>query len=295
MSETRAITEEEFALQQRELGRSVHQHDGVWWDMVKPFYCKPVFDFRQIEPGRARPAVIRSWISYSHAVPEPEMASRSIDMMVLSGERLRNFGIKSLKDAKRARVRKGLSLVEIRRLNDLESLMDQVRDVNISQADRQWPSGGTGLPSSYYSRHYDVWRRQQLVEFSSPGREWWGGFREGQLICYMTLVHIEQVAIIRNVKSRTDALSLCPNDAMYFTVLGTIRDRQDCEMLVNGSSFTPSLDAFKERFGFQKTPLHIYTQHYRVYTRARRLFERAAGIRRAFRREGVPASEVTGQ
>lgn len=132
------------------------------------------------------------------------------------------------------------------------------------------------------------------MEFSYPGREWWGGFRESQLICYMTVNYIEQVAIIRNVKSRTDALSFCPNDAMYFTVLGTIRDRPDCEMLVNGSSFTPSLDAFKERFGFQKTPLFIYTQHYRVYARARRLFERASGIRRAFKRESMPASEVPG-
>lgn len=248
------MTSEEFINQQIAAGHKIHVNRGVWWQRVAPFCCKPVINFK--ETGTSNPLLIKSFLKYSYVVKDPAIANSHWDVMLLHRDKLKDFSIKSLSSSKRARVRKGLKFVEIKKIEDIEPVIDNIRDVCISTAIRT----NHGLPPGYYLKKYKKWRSWLMKEFSLPNREWWGAYFNNSLIAYMYGVLIDDTMYDFTAKSHTDFLDKCPNDALIFTFLEYCKNLTGCNQVIFGdwSKNVPSLNKFKENFGFEKVELPMY-------------------------------------
>lgn len=253
------LTEHDFADQARQLGREVHQHGGVWWEKHQIGYCKPAFEFRPFPPGQARPRFARSFLGYSHQVPDARLGTRVVEYMVLEGEDLKSFSMKSLRSEKRNQVRKGLKSCEVRLITDVEPVLEAMRQINVTQAERQMLTGRFGKPARYYTEQMEAWRAEIRRWFSLPGREWWGAFVNGELGAYMLTFQVETVRFIGLMKTHTDSLKLCLTDAIYFLVLESAAREESCRRIINGGPLRPSLDRYKEQFLFKRTPIPYYT------------------------------------
>jgi hypothetical protein len=273
------LTEAEYVQQQISLGRRIHQHDGVWWERIYPFYCKPAFVYRAFDPGSARPSWRRSLLGYSHQVVTPGTGNRSVAFMELGGDDLRQFSLLAVKKVKRNQIRKGLKCCEVAPIGDLERELEGIREINISQSNRQAERFGAETPISRYVDEAEKWRKQVRREAALPGREWWGAFVAGALVAYMTTYQIADVRIIEKVKSHSDHLACCPVDALYFTVLEAAAGDPGCLRVVCGVPQHPSLNHFKEQFLFRARDYPYYSSSARLIEWGKRIALREARAR----------------
>jgi hypothetical protein len=265
------ITEQEFVEQRMALGRRIHEHDGVFWEEVYPRYCKPAFIYRAFDPGEARPARIRSLLGFSHEVRSPEKANRSIRLMVLEGERLRDFSLMVLPSKKRNQVRRALGNCDVLLIEELEPLLERMREINISQAVRQEARKGPETPVRRYVEEAERWREQVLRQFAVEDREWWGAFLGGVLVAYMRTCQVDDIRIIEQTKADTEYLKSYPMDALYFSVLSTASSNESCVRVVNGRPMHASLNHYKEQFLFENKEYPYYSSHARLVEWGKRL------------------------
>lgn len=257
------ITEEEFAREEVKLGKSVHFHQGRWWVRAAPFYCKPVHEFRPIRRGESRPRLWRSFLGYSHQVPDNEEAARWLRWNILHSDSLRAFSLQRIGGKKRNKVRQGLHQCEVRRLELGSITLEQMREINIQQARRFAEAGeaGTFLPAEYYERQQERWRADISRYFFHAGHEFLGAFVGGVLAAYVDLIRIEDTWMFGAVKSRTDMLEHRPVDALYFTILSNAAADATCARVVNGGpdGARESLIRFKEEWGLKVVSIPYYS------------------------------------
>ncbi len=242
------MTSEVFIEQLRNLDVKMHYHDCVWWKAHAPFYYKPALEFQEIKPGAARPSVMRALAGYSHMVPAGVKSNRSLFYEIYEHPEGVVYEINSLISKKRNQVRKGLRCCEIRRIEELESHIESLKEINIIVRERI----GVGLPATYYTEHFSEWRRRMLTYFHLPNRDWWGAFVGGRLMGYYYSYAIEEMLVIDTAKVHTDALSLNASDALVFTLIEDAINRKGCRRIVYGD-WTPDderLTRFKEQYGF---------------------------------------------
>ena len=273
------LTEAQYVEQQRSLGRRIHEHDGVWWDAPYPFYSKPTFEFRAFAPGEAKPRWSRSFMGYSHQVPEPAMGNRFAEFMILEGAALRAFSMAGLRSEKRNQVRKGLKRCDVLPIPDMRKHVEEARAINIAQAERHRAHGNLGSPASHYRDRTSAWESEFMRQASLPGWERWGAFVQGQLVAYMNAVQIESVLLILYMKTHTDFMALCPTDAIYFTVLDQAARNAACRRIVNGGVDREGLNRYKEQFLFKRVPVPYFTARQALYRVARSVWTTAARIR----------------
>jgi len=237
-------------------GYSVHLHAGVWWQKVAPFYCKPVDPLRELLPRSSVPGLRHSLIGYSHLVPDRRHATRTWSIMLLPPERLRDFSIERIKLGRRTSVRKALKQVEIHRIDAIAPVLDRMSEISISTAQRT----GHGQPPEYYTKNRKEWTDFMIREYSIPGREWWGAYVDNKLAAYFYAYLIASTMYISAGKSHSDCMKLRPNDALVFSFLEYCRDLTGCKQVVYGdwAPNAPSLNEFKEQFGFEKSDLPVY-------------------------------------
>lgn len=286
------LTEAEFVEQQRILGRRIHEHDGVFWEAIYPFYCKPAFEFKAFVPGTARPARLRSWLGYSHPVPSPEQGNRSLPTMVLDRAQLEGFELQKLPAKRRNMVRRALKQCETRPILDLERHLERIREINVSQARRHQEGAGAQTPVSRYTEQAESWRDQIRKEFALKGREWWGAFVGETLAAYLRTYQVEGVRIIQHAKTDTDYFRHSPMDALYFRVLSEAAATPSCLRIVNGRPMQPSLNHFKEQFLFQAVELPVFSAHARLVEFAKRGLGLSAQVRSALHARGVGRRQV---
>ncbi len=77
------MTGQLFIEQQIQLGETLHEHRGVWWQRQGPFYWKPAIPYQCIRPGQAKPSLMRALVGYSHAVDEGMPHNRTWSLMAL--------------------------------------------------------------------------------------------------------------------------------------------------------------------------------------------------------------------
>jgi glycosyltransferase involved in cell wall biosynthesis len=250
---------EEYIRQQLDAGCKIHFHNNIWWQEAAPFFCKPVLPLQRIVRGLARPKIRKSFLGYSHLIDDDNQANKHWSVMLLDNEKLEKFSLSSLSSSKRAQVRKGLRLNEIKKIEVIDPVIDYMRDICISAASRT----GHGKPPQYYIKHYMKWRDFMLKEFAMQKREWWGAFHNGVLIAYYYAYQIDETMFISAAKSHSDYLKDCPNDVLLFTFLEYCRDLPGCTQVIYGdwSNDAPSLNKFKEKYGFQKVDLPVYARY----------------------------------
>lgn len=250
------MTTEEFVKQQIKVGYKIHFNNGVWWQESAPFFYKPVNFFQKLQPGESKPKRLKSFLGYSHLVKDKQMANKYWSVLSLQEKRLKEFSISSLSSSKRAQVRKGLKLTEIRKIESIEPLIEDMKNINISAAIRT----NHGKPAEYYSNSFEKWKSLIIRAFNLTKGEWWGSFYQDVLIAYIYAIHIDDIMYISAAKSHTDTLNKCPNDSLIFSFLDYCKNLNDCKRVIYGdwSEDAPSLNEFKRKYGFEKEDLSVY-------------------------------------
>lgn len=252
------LTEIQFAEQQRSLGLRIHEHDGMYWEEIYPFYCKPAFIYKPFDRGAARPPRFRSLLGYDHQVCRAEQGNRSRPLMVLERETLDGFDLRKLPSKKRNQVRRGLEHCAILPIVDIDAHLERMREINLSQAIRQERGAGANASSQGYIAKAEEWRQRTRREFALPGREWWGAFADGALVAYLRTFQVDGIRLFYITKADTACLKLYPMDALYFTVLSEAAADPSCRRVINGRPMHPSLNHFKEEFLFRVVEYPFY-------------------------------------
>ncbi|MEI7935614.1 MAG: hypothetical protein WCK27_02895 [Verrucomicrobiota bacterium] len=282
------LTEAEYVEQQRQLGKRLHEHDGVWWSAPYLFYAKPAFQFRSFPPGTAKPRLTKSLLGYTHLVPDRRYANSTAEFMILEGEDLRQFSMARLRKEKRNQVRKGLRLCEVRPITSLEPCIEEIRQINISQAKRLMKHDTFGLPDTYYIEHEQEWKAAMRRRFDVGVNEWWGAFHEGMLVAYMETCQVENLRFGVVMKAHSDHLKLCATDAIYFTVLMHASRDLMCDSINHGEPMHESVNWFKQQFLFKRTVVFRFVSNEALHTAAKRLLRCKEVLRAHFQRFRSP-------
>lgn len=254
------ITEDEYVRDCLDSGAKGHLHDGVWWRQVFPFYAKPIFEYRELPPGSARPDRRRALLGFGHLIPEGTRGNSSVTCMVLQGTDLRGFGLGSLPGKKRNQVRKGLKLCVVGKLEHFDPHLEEIRQIYISQSLRHTEHHERpDTPPSFYSEHAEQWRTRELRYLTSCGRETWGAFVDGSLVGFVVTPQVGGTRLIEKVKCRTEYLQANVVDAMYFTVLEEAARNPECSRVINPGTRGGRLARHKEQFLFKMTVLPAFT------------------------------------
>ncbi|MEW6602337.1 MAG: hypothetical protein AB1499_15300 [Nitrospirota bacterium] len=240
-------------------GYKVHYNKGVWWQEYAPFFYKPVLHLQKLSPTETNPKFFRSFLGFKHLVVDDRTANGTWPMMVLPEAKLKDYSISTIDPSKRGRVRKGLKLTEVTRIEDIEAVIGDIKEICISTAIRT----GHGLPPTYYSEKFEEWRAWITKELSQPKREWWGAFNEGRVIAYIYSVQIDDTMFMYTAKSHTEHLEKCPNDALIFTFLNYCRELPDCRQVIfgDGGPTAPTVNTFKIRLGFEEILMPVYARY----------------------------------
>lgn len=266
------MTSQEFIEQQIAAGYKVHFNGGTWWQESFPFFCRPVVPFKEINPGESEPKFHKSFLGYKHLVRDKQLANQYWSVMLLGENKLKDYSIHTLSSPKKAQIRKGLKNVEIKRIENIDIILEDIKNICISTRQRT----KHGKPETYYLTK--EWRSWIKKEFALPKREWWGAYFEGRLIAYTYSVQIDETMYIYAAKSHTDYLDRCPNDALFFTFINYCKDLPDCKQIVfgDGGAATPSLNAFKKKLGFEEVNLPVYTHYSSIislYKKSKLIFQ----------------------
>ena len=242
--------------QERALGRVLHLGGGVWWRQMSPFHCKPAVRLQAVERGGARPSRLRSLAGYSHVVADPAQANSVLSVMERRQEPGVPFGLGDLSSSRRSKVRRGLKKNEVRRIEDLEPLIEDVRQIVISTRQRT----GVGLPVSYYEQRREKWRGDMLRLFGMADRPWWGAFVGGRLVAYYQTAWLEDTLEICAAKSHSDHLANYPNDALLYVVMDEAFNRMGCRRVEYGdwTAQDDRLQYFKQSYGFERRDFPQY-------------------------------------
>ena len=214
--------------------------------------------------------------------------------MVLEGEDLELFGMDRLRGKKRNQVRKGLRNCDIRRVNDIEPHLEEIREIYISQARRHTEHYELpDTPPRYYVEHAEAWRTRERRYLTTCGRELWGAFVHGELRAFLVSSQVEDVRFIEKMKTHTEALKLCPSDALYYTVLEYGAHVDGCQRVINPGIRGGGLDRYKEQFLFRRTQIPVFVSNVRLFRLAKRVLRLREHTRTvALSSSGMPSASA---
>jgi hypothetical protein len=158
---------------------------------------------------------------------------------------LRRFDLKLLDPKKRNKVRQGLKFTQVRRLEQIEPYLNEMRDINVDHARRHW----------------------------------WGAFLDGRLAAYMICYQVNDLGFIDTTKSHSDFHKYRPNDALYYTVLRQFALDTGCHAVLNSQPQREGLNRFKEEFLFRQKGLPYYNSNPRLLGLARRMLRIKQALR----------------
>jgi hypothetical protein len=155
----------------------------------------------------------------------------------------------------RRQVRTAFKELDIRPIDSLDGLLDDLQEINISAAHRT----AAGLPPGYYERDRHRWESHMRMLFSLPDREWWGAFLKGKLIAYYYGYAVGGEWIIDTAKSTTEYLHCRPNDGLLFRVMESAINTHHCTRINYGgwTEGDPRLTQFKQKHGFKVVLLPV--------------------------------------
>ena len=246
------MTIEEYAKQQIKSRIRVHFNKGTWWIQVKSFYCWPLYLFQKIEPKKSFPILYKAFIGYEHMVPNESVANAILPIMCL--ENVKDYSLEKL-PKKRRQIIRGLERVKIKRISDVNELINDGYKINVSAAPKQhWAGNHSSLLD------FRKWKERINQAFSFPAIEFWGAYNDkNKLIAWLKAYQVENTMFISEEMSHADYLTLYPNDALLFTFINRCKEVKDLGRITFGLWCRKrSLNKFKESLGFKKVDFPIF-------------------------------------
>ena len=240
------MTREEYVRGKIEAGMDIHLNDGVAWQKTKKGYCKTAIPFEIVESGKQKPRFSDSFVGLNHRISSMEGATGSWKPFILRDEEISNWSLETLQSGnRRRRIRKGLKNNEVIKVESIADFRQDISRVLKSTAIRN----GHGHPPERYNLDNSEWW-QVLLDIEKY-TEFWCAFQDGKLAAYICLHVIDERIVVDGVKSDTDMLPGCPIDAIVYNIITSVQQRGAKEMWYGGASNRPTLDKFKESYGFK--------------------------------------------
>lgn len=266
------LTEAQYAEQQSQLGRKIHEHDGVFWEQPYPFYCRPVFFMAAFQVGAATPHPLKCMLGFSHQTTDSSKATDYKTFMEINRGDLNGYNIQKLLPKKRSQVRQALKTCEVKLIPSLnDEVLERIRQINIQQAFRQENGYGAETPSARYIKQKKEWENQVQREFALQGREWWGAYYGGLLIAYIKTYQVGAIRIIEQTKADTQYLMQKPMDALYYSIIEEASKESTCLKIINGTPLHPSLNLYKAQFLFKEVKYPYFSSNYKMVKNIKRL------------------------
>ncbi len=246
------MTLDGFIAARRAAGFRLHGHDGVWWENDRWGYCRPAVAYQVVDPAHQRPAWTRSAIGYVHRIPAGRRGSGYWHAVMMTRDRIQNYGLDRVDGKRRNCIRKGLKNCRVEPVPDLAPWRKDMTEIAKSTAVRNQ----RGFPPDYYDTHNDEWWNG--ITGMRAYTEFWGTFCEGRMAAYLAVHVAGPCAMINGAKSASEFLNANPNDALVHAFLESCRERGTVEEIFYGhwSEDKPTLNQFKTSFGFsgEKVP-----------------------------------------
>jgi hypothetical protein len=118
---------DEFASYKREDGMKLVKTDGIWWAEVRPFFFRPLFPFREIEPWSRRYPVKAFIGGFMHLVPASVPATSCLKVNVYDD--LPNYSLDILSSKRRKVTKDALARFSARAITDVDEFAETAYDV----------------------------------------------------------------------------------------------------------------------------------------------------------------------
>lgn len=238
---------EEYAEQELRLGKRLLKRDGVWWKEIKRCFYRPLDFHTALALGASRPDRLKALVGYEHLVPGAERANGVYVSMEVDGSG--PYDLSSFKKKRRYCIKRGLEELEIRRVEDLEEVLDQIYEVNVSAYARfDWPGNHEGMTNR------DLLEKHARRTFGLPGRQdFFGAFYQGRLVAHLSSIQLEPVMMICSYLAHSDYLQYFPSEALIYTFTKQALEKPGIQRITFGPECArESLNQFKEHMGFKR-------------------------------------------
>lgn len=249
--EVRNASVEQRVAADRKAGDKFHLANGVWWRRVKQFFYLPVSYLSPLRPYESPPSPWVALGGYYHVVPEGEESNGSIvtnEIFDPSGFELANLKKGKNGSRKVREIEKGLALLSIRRIVNLEDLL---RD-------------GAQLFQSWEQRTVDAWSREITADnfsvwakraFYHPYDLLLGTYFDNRLVAFALINSSDGVASLVNTfgdHSMHKSHQVSPTTLLNYAYIKICSHSPGVHKVTNGlRSVKESLERYKAELGYR--------------------------------------------
>ncbi len=238
-------------------GERFHNSNGVWWHRVKPFFYRPASFLLPLRPYESPPSPWLALGGYYHVVPEGAARNGSIVTNEITDPG--RFELEMLKKNKNGarkvrEIEKGLSVLSIRRVANLDDLLEDGCRVF-----RAWEQRTVDVLSDVWHKNIHAANFQSWAErvFRHPYDLLLGAYLENRLVAFVRIKSTDGVANIVNSwgdYSMYKTLQVSPTTVLNYAYIKICGHSPGIHKAVNGMrSLKDSLERYKAELGYRQT------------------------------------------
>lgn len=252
------MTAEEMVDSGRKNGTKFHFSHGLWWRQVKPFFYQPIPFLKPAIPHQVEPDRLKALGGFYHRVPEGDLSNGI--MTVNEIEDHTNYDLGILRAKVRYEIRKALSQVRIRRIDNLDELLNDGYQVYESWQNRIDDVFGGRLDAQNY-------RRWITGVFHHPYVLILGAYFENRLIAFTLAYAVDGIGELSKTFSHSSFQNLRAVSALNYCYIKICQNNSDIKNVCNGQlSHKPSLEEYKAKLGYSHVSYPAYI-HLRALVR----------------------------
>ncbi len=256
------VSVEQRVIADCQVGEHFHFSGGTWWHRVRHFFYLPASFLLPLQPHVSSPSPWRALGGYYHVVPEGTSANGSIETNEITDPGA--FDLEMLKKNKNGarkvrEIERGLSVLSIRRIADLDDLLGDGRHIVEGWQQRL----GDVSP--------DVWhrginaancRRWASLVFHHPYDLLLGAYFEKRLVAFARIKATDGVANIVNTfgdHSMHTTHHVSPTTVLNYAYIKISGQSPGIHKAVNGMrSVKDSLERYKAELGYRHVRYPAY-------------------------------------
>lgn len=226
--------------------------NGNWWYQVKPGLCWPADCFAPMDAKSARPPLAKSFLGYQHMVADQSQANSHLLINAILDLSL--YGSESINTKRRNAVRKGFRSCElsVQTRPDKETLEGCLKAWNDLTQRTGWKH------TQNAGEFFESWRL--LAKCPGTSIIVCSTIESRNVVGFLVTKIIGDTAYVDTIASRTDLLSVNPNDALMYAFLMNAKNLPGVNKAHYAiKSSVAMLEKFKTGLGFTPHPLPART------------------------------------
>ncbi len=193
------ISSDQHAYHERALGLKISRVGGVSWRRVRPFFYRPLYVFREMDPRNSTGPGVPVFGAFQHAVPAGAPANSHLNCLVFVEPR--TYSLASLNSERRRRVKRAGAHFSLERLTDVARFKREGYPLYLDFIRRT----GYGVGAHRQDEASFGWWADNL--FWLPGMVVLGAYHEGRLMGVSTSFRHEDTLFCATLICAADALA----------------------------------------------------------------------------------------